>query len=117
MYRNQTQVGAAIATAIAAGVCTREQLFITSKLMTYDLAPEAWLNGPARGLHSSHPFQLNLSCVPPETSHLTPRLEPRLELRLEPRLKPHMKPPLKDTPNSSSVKLKLRNAGAVVRVR
>ena len=32
LYRNEHIVGAAIATAIAEGVCTRAELFITSKL-------------------------------------------------------------------------------------
>ena len=39
VYRNQAQVGAALTAAIKSGVCTREELFVTSKLMTYDLAP------------------------------------------------------------------------------
>ena len=42
VYRNQTQVGAALTAALASGLCTRDDLFITSKLMTYDLAPDGF---------------------------------------------------------------------------
>ena len=40
LYRNEHIVGAAIATAIAEGVCTREDLFITSKLAMTQMFPD-----------------------------------------------------------------------------
>ena len=39
VYGNQAQVGAALTAALSTGMCTRDELFIASKLMTYQLAP------------------------------------------------------------------------------
>lgn len=50
VYRNQTQVGAALTAALSSGECARDELFITSKLMTYDLAPDAFEDAVRRSL-------------------------------------------------------------------
>jgi D-xylose reductase len=39
-YGNEKEVGAGIARALAAGLCTRAELFVTSKLWNTDHAPE-----------------------------------------------------------------------------
>jgi diketogulonate reductase-like aldo/keto reductase len=50
VYLNQPQVGAALTAALTAGLCTRDELFITSKLMTYDLSPDGFAEAVKQSL-------------------------------------------------------------------
>eukprot|EP00740_Mantoniella_antarctica_P021982 CAMPEP_0198697260 /NCGR_PEP_ID=MMETSP1468-20131203/320075_1 /TAXON_ID=1461545 /ORGANISM="Mantoniella sp, Strain CCMP1436" /LENGTH=104 /DNA_ID=CAMNT_0044453875 /DNA_START=36 /DNA_END=346 /DNA_ORIENTATION=+ len=50
VYGNQAQVGAALTAALSTGMCTRDELFIASKLMTYQLAPDAFADAVKQSL-------------------------------------------------------------------